>query len=121
LLDDLLCRNAQLRQQAEAERQRAEDAQRRLDELRRVLDQTAADFDHLKGKRTVLPAAGADPRAARNPILTDSSAQPVTNAGRRTTRPAAGLRVTPTRSGHGAGPRQGGWPQQEGTAAAVPR
>jgi transposase len=54
LLDDLLCRNAQLRQQAEAERQRAEDAQRRLDELRRVLDQTAADFDHLKEQHAEL-------------------------------------------------------------------
>jgi transposase len=61
LLDDLLRRNDQLRQQAEAERQRADDAQRqaddaqrRVDELQRVLDQTAADFDHLKGKHAEL-------------------------------------------------------------------
>src|SRR5512135_2155825 len=61
LLDDLLRRNDRLRQQAEAERQRADDAQRqadeaqcRVDELQRVLDQTAADFDHLKGKHAEL-------------------------------------------------------------------
>jgi hypothetical protein len=37
LLDDLLCRNDELRQQAEA-------ARRRIDELERVLAQTAADY-----------------------------------------------------------------------------
>ena len=61
MLDDLLRRNDQLRQQAVAERQRAEDAQRqaedaqrRRDELQRVLDQTAADFDRLGDRQKLL-------------------------------------------------------------------
>jgi transposase len=52
-LDDLLCRNEQLRQQAEAERHRA-------DELRRVLDQTAADFEDLKEKHEDLKEKHAE-------------------------------------------------------------
>jgi transposase len=71
LLDDLLRRNDELRQQAqdaqrrieelerlleqdhlhqqaEADRQQAEDAQRRIDELERVLEQTAADYQQLQ-------------------------------------------------------------------------
>ena len=71
LLDDLLRRNDELRQQAEdaqrriaelerlleqdhwhqqaqAARQQAEDAQRRIDELERVLEQTAADYQQLQ-------------------------------------------------------------------------
>ena len=55
LLDDLLSRNDELRQQAEAEHQRAEaehqradDAHRRIAELGRILDETAADYDRLK-------------------------------------------------------------------------
>jgi transposase len=47
LLDDLLRRNDELRQQAE-------DAQRRVDELERVLDQTAADYKQLKDQHTEL-------------------------------------------------------------------
>src|SRR5271166_5568338 len=54
LLEDLLCRNDALRQQAETAgqraddaQQRADDAQRRIDELERVLDQTAAQYDQL--------------------------------------------------------------------------
>jgi transposase len=61
LLDDLLCRNDELRQQAEAARQRADDAQqqaddaqRRIDELERVLDQTAAEYDRLMEKHAEL-------------------------------------------------------------------
>jgi Transposase C of IS166 homeodomain len=71
LLDDLLRRNDELRQQAqdaqrridelerlleqdhlhqlaEAARQQAEDAQRRIDELERVLEQTAANYQQLQ-------------------------------------------------------------------------
>ena len=71
LVDDLLRRNDELRQQAQdaqrriaelerlleqdhwhqqaqAARQQAEDAQRRIDELERVLDQTAADYQQLQ-------------------------------------------------------------------------
>ena len=47
LLEDLLRRNAELRQQAE-------DAERRINELERVLDQTAADYDQLKQEHTEL-------------------------------------------------------------------
>src|SRR5262249_23280055 len=47
LLDDLLCRNDELRQQAEA-------ARRRIDELERVLAQTAADYDQLKEEHAEL-------------------------------------------------------------------
>jgi transposase len=47
LLHDLLCRNDELRQQAES-------AQRRIDELERVLDQTAADYDALKEQHAEL-------------------------------------------------------------------
>src|SRR5277367_3919127 len=61
LLDDLLRRNAELRQQAETAKhhaeitqQQVEDAQRRIDELERVLDETAADYDQLKEKHTEL-------------------------------------------------------------------
>jgi ABC-type transporter Mla subunit MlaD len=61
LLDDLLRRNNELRQQAESAQQHAEsaqqqveDAQRRIDELERVLDQTAAEYDQLKEKHTEL-------------------------------------------------------------------
>ncbi len=61
LLEDLLRRNDELRQQAETAGQRAddaqqqaEDAQRRIDELERVLDQTAADYDQLKEKHAEL-------------------------------------------------------------------
>jgi transposase len=54
LLDDLLCRNDELRQQAEAERQRADDARRRVEELERILDQTAADYDRLQQEHAEL-------------------------------------------------------------------
>ena len=61
LLEDLLRRNDELRQQAETAQQqaetaqqRAEEAQRRIDELERVLDQTAADYDQLKEEHTEL-------------------------------------------------------------------
>jgi transposase len=61
LLDDLLRRNAELRQQAESAQQQAEsaqqqieDAQRRIDELERVLDQTAAEYDQLKEQHAEL-------------------------------------------------------------------
>jgi transposase len=55
LLADLLCRDAESRQQAEAARRRADDAQRRADdaqrradELERILDQTAAEYAPLQ-------------------------------------------------------------------------
>jgi len=61
LLDDLLRRNAALRQQAEIAQQQAEstqqqieDAERRIDELERVLDQTAAEYDQLKEQHAEL-------------------------------------------------------------------
>jgi transposase len=54
LLEDLLRRNTELRQQAESAEQQAQDAQRRIDELQRVLDQTAADYDQLKQEHTEL-------------------------------------------------------------------
>jgi predicted RNase H-like nuclease (RuvC/YqgF family) len=77
LLDDLLRRNEELRQQAEAaqrtidqlerqlqqdalhqqaeaERQRAEEAQRKIDELERVLEQTAAEYQQLQEKHAEL-------------------------------------------------------------------
>ena len=68
LLEDLLRRNAELRQQAESAQQQAEssrqhaaitqqqieDAQRRIDELERVLDQTAAEYDQLKEQHAEL-------------------------------------------------------------------
>jgi transposase len=61
LLDDLLRRNNELRQQAESAQQQAErvqqqadDAQRRIDELERVLDQTAAEYDQLKEQHAEL-------------------------------------------------------------------
>jgi transposase len=54
LLDDLLRRNTELRQQAESAEQQAQDAGRRIDELQRVLDQTAADYDQLKQEHTEL-------------------------------------------------------------------
>jgi transposase len=47
LLHDLLCRNDELRQQAE-------DAQRRIAELQRVLDETAADYNQLQQKHDEL-------------------------------------------------------------------
>jgi hypothetical protein len=54
LLDDLLRRNDELRQQAEAARQQAQDAQRRIDELERVLEQTAADYQQLQERHDEL-------------------------------------------------------------------
>src|SRR5271165_998594 len=54
LLEDLLRRNAELRQQAESAQQQIEDAQRRINELERVLDQTAADYDQLKEQHAEL-------------------------------------------------------------------
>jgi transposase len=68
LLEDLLRRNTELRQQAESAEQqaeiagqqaeiagqRAQDAQRRIDELERVLEQTAADYDQLKQEHAEL-------------------------------------------------------------------
>jgi hypothetical protein len=48
LLDDLLRRNDELQQQAEAARQQTQDAQRRIDELERVLEQTAVDYQQLQ-------------------------------------------------------------------------
>ncbi len=54
LLGDLLCRNDELRQQAEAERQRADDDARRIDELERILEETAADYDRLKEEHAEL-------------------------------------------------------------------
>jgi transposase len=61
LLEDLLRRNNELRQQAESAQQQAksaqqqaEDAQRRIDELERVLDQTAAEYDQLKEQHAEL-------------------------------------------------------------------
>jgi transposase len=54
LLDDLLCRNDAVRQQAEAAQRQAEDAQRRIDELERVLAQTAADYERLQEKHAEL-------------------------------------------------------------------
>src|SRR5580693_1560200 len=61
LLEDLLCRNDALRQQAETAGQRADDAQRcaddarrRIDELERVLDRTAAEYDQLKERHAEL-------------------------------------------------------------------
>jgi transposase len=54
LLDDLLRRNDELRQQAETAGRRADDAQRRADELERVLDQTAAEYDQLQQRHAEL-------------------------------------------------------------------
>jgi transposase len=54
LLDDLLGRNDELRQQAEAERQRADAAAGRIDELERILEETAADYDRLKEEHAEL-------------------------------------------------------------------
>ncbi len=54
LLEDLLRRNDELRQQAQTAQQQAEDAKLRLDELESVLDQTAADYDQLKEKHAEL-------------------------------------------------------------------
>ena len=61
LLEDLLRRNAELRQQAESAQERAditqkqiEDAERRIGELERVLDQTAADYGQLQEKHAEL-------------------------------------------------------------------
>jgi transposase len=48
LLEDLLRRDAESRQQADDARQQADDARRRADELERILDQTAADYDRLQ-------------------------------------------------------------------------
>src|SRR5580698_10483258 len=60
-LEDLLCRNDALRQQAETAGQcaddaqrRADDAQRRIDELERVLDKTAAEYGRLKQEHAEL-------------------------------------------------------------------
>jgi multidrug efflux pump subunit AcrA (membrane-fusion protein) len=61
LLEDLLRRNNELRQQAEIAQQQAQsaeqqaaDARRRIDELERVLDQTAAEYDQLKEQHAEL-------------------------------------------------------------------
>jgi transposase len=61
LLEDLLRRNDELRQQAEtaffqaqSSQQQAAEAQRRLAELERVLEETAADYDQLKEKHAEL-------------------------------------------------------------------
>jgi transposase len=54
LLDDLLCRNDALRQQAEAALGQAEDARRRIDELERVLEQTAAEYQQLQERHAEL-------------------------------------------------------------------
>jgi transposase len=61
LLEDLLRRNAELRQQAESAQERAdstqkqiEDAKRRIGELERVLDQTAAEYGQLQEKHAEL-------------------------------------------------------------------
>ena len=54
LLEDLLRRNDELRQQAEADREQAEDARRRIDELERVLDRTAAEYDQLQQQNAEL-------------------------------------------------------------------
>jgi transposase len=61
LLEDLLRRNDELRQQAQSAQQQAEiaqkqaeDARRRIDELERVLEETAADYEQLQEKNTEL-------------------------------------------------------------------
>jgi transposase len=68
LLEDLLRRNAELRQQAESAEQQAEstrqraeitqqqieDARRRIDELERVLEETAAEYGQLQEKHAEL-------------------------------------------------------------------
>jgi transposase len=61
LLEDLLRRNDELRQQAQTAQQQAQtaeqqaaDARRRIDELERVLDQTAAEYDQLKEQHAEL-------------------------------------------------------------------
>ena len=54
LLADLLCRNDELRQQAETARERADEARRHIDELERVLDQTAAEYDRLQQQHAEL-------------------------------------------------------------------
>src|SRR5277367_4517831 len=61
VLEDLLRRNAELRQQAESAQERAditqkqiEDAERRIGELERVLDQTAAEYGQLQEKHAEL-------------------------------------------------------------------
>jgi transposase len=54
LLDDLLSRNDELRQQAEDAQRRAENAQHRIDELQRVLEATAADYSQLQEKHAEL-------------------------------------------------------------------
>ena len=54
LLEDLLRRNDELRQQAQTAQQQAEDARRRLDELERVLEETAAEYGQLQEKHAEL-------------------------------------------------------------------
>ena len=61
LLEDLLRRNAELRQQAESAQERAditqkqiEDAERRIGELERVLEETAAEYGQLQEKHAEL-------------------------------------------------------------------
>src|SRR5512138_1916656 len=61
LLQDMLRRNDELRQQAaDAQQQAADaqqqaaDAQRRIDELQRVLEETAADYSQLQEKHAEL-------------------------------------------------------------------
>jgi transposase len=54
LLRDLLCRNDELRRQAEDARRQAEDARRRTAEIERVLEATAADYSLLQEKHAEL-------------------------------------------------------------------
>ena len=54
LLEDLLCRNDELRQRADDAQRRADDALRRIDELERVLDQTAAEYGQLQQQHAEL-------------------------------------------------------------------
>src|SRR5437764_9656763 len=54
LLHDLLCRNDELRRQAEGARRQADDARRRIDELERVLAETAADYSQLQERHAEL-------------------------------------------------------------------
>jgi transposase len=54
LLADLLSRNDELLQQAEAACRQADEAHRRIDELERVLAQTAAEYEQLQQKNAEL-------------------------------------------------------------------
>jgi transposase len=54
LLDDLLRRNDELRQQVKDAQRQAADDRRRIDELRRVLEETAADYSQLQERHAEL-------------------------------------------------------------------